>query len=129
MDRGTDFVNTTAFDRLARAGRPNPVIGRPSVVAGSIPPGLGDLERADREFRRALERVPRNAYATLELGAISSARGEIQEARRLLERTVEMSPQDRIAADALARVRRGRPVDVAALNRAILRRAQALVGR
>jgi O-antigen ligase len=113
-----------AYARLADAARLNPLADQPYLVAGSIALRRDELARADREFARALAREPGDAYATLERGAIASTRGEPRAALALLRRAVALDPRDSLARDALALARRGRRVDVAALNRSILGEAR-----
>ncbi len=113
-----------AYARLHDAARLNPLSDEALLVAGSIALRRGELRRADREFADALRRVPHDAYATLERGAIASARGRQASALALLGRASALSPRDPVAKHALALARRGQRVDVEALNRSILRNAQ-----
>jgi tetratricopeptide (TPR) repeat protein len=116
-----------AYARLDDAARLNPLSDEPYVVAGSIALRLGELAHADRDFALALRRTPREAYATLERGAIASARGERQAALALLGRAVRLDPREPLARQALALARRGQRVDLTELNRSILANAQQLV--
>lgn len=113
-----------AYARLRDATDLNPLSDEPLLVAGSIALRRGELARADREFARALRRTPGDAYATLERGAIASARGRTLLALMLLRRAAALSPRDPIAGRALALARRGKRIDVDALNRSILSNAQ-----
>lgn len=115
-----------AYSDLHEAARLNPLSDEPYLLAGSIALRFGDLVRADREFSLALDRDPGDAYATLERGAISSARGDRADALRLLERTVRLSPRDELVRDALKAVRRDQRIDIVELNRSILRKAHEL---
>jgi len=115
-----------AFARLERAAELNPFSAAPDTLAGSIALRFGDLPRADAAFARALERVPDDQYATLERGAIASALGRRDRAERTLARAVALAPRDALAREALRIVRRGRTVDVAALNRRILEATRPL---
>jgi O-antigen ligase len=115
-----------AYARLDDAARLNPLSDEPYVVAGSIALRLGELARADREFALALGRTPGEAYATLERGAIASSRGERRAAVVVLERAVRLNPREPLTREALALARRGRRIDIAALNRSILDKAQQL---
>ena len=114
----------TAYARLNDAARLNPLSDEPYLVTGSIALRFGDLRRADHEFALALQRTPDDAYATLERGAIASARGDRVDALRLLERAVRLSPHDPLTRQALLLVRGGKRVDVEELNRSILLKAQ-----
>ncbi|HEY2767200.1 MAG TPA: O-antigen ligase family protein, partial [Solirubrobacteraceae bacterium] len=113
-----------AYALLDDAARLNPLFDEPQLVAGSIALRRAELRRADSEFARALQRAPGDAYATLERGAIASTQGRPHVALALLRRAAELNPRDPLTRDALALVRRGRRVDVAALNRSILSNAR-----
>jgi len=115
-----------AYSQLDEAARLNPLSAEPYLVAGSIALRFGDLTRADREFSRALSRVPDDAYATLERGAIASSAGDSRLALAMLERALRLDPRDALTRDAVRAVRRGGRVDVAELNRAILLKAERL---
>lgn len=115
-----------AYARLNDAAGLNPLSDTPYVVAGSIALRLGETARADHEFALALQRVPGDAYATLERGAIASSAGRRAQALALLERTARLDPRDALTARALALVRAGERVDVGELNRIILHEAQQL---
>jgi O-antigen ligase len=115
-----------AYARLDSAARLNSLSDEPYVVAGSIALRLGEVGRADHEFALALRRTPGDAYATLERGAIASARGERRAALVLLERAARLSPRDPLIREALARVRSDREVDIGELNRSILLSARQL---
>jgi tetratricopeptide (TPR) repeat protein len=115
-----------AYARLSEAARLNPLSDEPYVVAGSIALRFGELRRADREFARALERVPGDSYATLERGAIASSLGERQRALLLLGRAAYLDPRDPLARRALAVARSGQRVSIEELNRSILGEAQQL---
>ena len=116
----------TAYGRLGEAAKLNPLSDRPYLVEGSIALRFGDLARAQNAFSQALVRVPDDAYATLELGAIASQSGERARALVLLERAVRLDPRDPLAREALATVRAGKRVSVQALNRSILLKAEQL---
>jgi tetratricopeptide (TPR) repeat protein len=113
-----------AYSRLNDAARLNPLSDEPYLVAGSIALRFGDLSRADHEFALALRRTPGDAYATLERGAIASARGDRSRALALLGRAVRLNPRDPLTRQVLAQVRRGERVDIDELNRSILLKAQ-----
>lgn len=113
-----------AYSRLQTAGQLNPLSDEANLVAGSIALRLGEYRRADRQFGLALRRSPDDAYATLERGAIASSLGRRAQARGLLERASKLDPRDPLARGALKVVRDGGRVDIAALNRSILREAR-----
>jgi tetratricopeptide (TPR) repeat protein len=117
-----------AYSRLDRAADLDPVSDRPSLIKGSIALRYGDLPRARAAFADALDRNPRGQYATLELGAIASVQGDRSQALALLRRAVGLAPRDGTAREALAVVREGGVVDVAVLNRRLLRAGRAITG-
>jgi tetratricopeptide (TPR) repeat protein len=115
-----------AYSRLDRAADLDPFSDRPALIEGSIALRYGDLARARTAFEKALDRNPRGQYATLELGAIASAQGDRARALTLLRQTVALAPRDGTAREALAVVREGGTVDLAALNRRILSAGQRI---
>jgi hypothetical protein len=116
----------TAYSRLNDAAGLNPLSDEPYVVAGNIALRYGELERADHDFALALDRAPGDAYATLERGAIASARGQHAAALALLARAVRLDPREPLTREAWERVRRGGRVDIEELNRSILLKAEQL---
>jgi O-antigen ligase len=117
-----------AYSALADSASLNPLSDEAYLEAGSIALRFGDLARAERQFSLALGRLPGDAYASLERGAIASTRGESKVALRFFERTVRLDPRNPLAQQALASVRLGKTVDVDELNRAILTKGQQLGG-
>jgi O-antigen ligase len=115
-----------AYERLDDAARLDPLSDQPYLVAGSIALRFDDLARARQQFTWALQRVPGDAYATLELGAIASSSGERRAALAILRRALRLNPRDPLTQTSLRLVREGRRVDVAGLNRSILLKAQQL---
>jgi tetratricopeptide (TPR) repeat protein len=115
-----------AYARLDDAARLNPLSDGPYLLAGSIAVRFRDFARADRYFARALARVPNDAYATLERGAIASRLGRRRLALALLGRAARLQPRNPLARAALRVARRRERVNVAALNGAILQQAQQL---
>jgi O-antigen ligase len=115
---------SSAYAQLHQAAEINPLSAEPNLIAGTIALRLRQLDRARVEFERAVSRLPGNAYATLELGAIASSRGHAEEALRLLERAAFLSPRNELTKQALETARKGERVDVEALNRSILREAE-----
>ncbi|HEX9481934.1 MAG TPA: O-antigen ligase family protein, partial [Solirubrobacteraceae bacterium] len=117
---------TGAYSRLDQAAGLDPLGDQPYLIAGSIALRLGELRRADGQFAKALRRVPDDAYATLERGAIASTQGRPAEARRLLARAAALNPRDQLTQEALRLVTQGRAVSVEVLNRVILQKAEEL---
>jgi tetratricopeptide (TPR) repeat protein len=115
-----------AYARLDDAAGLNPLSDQPYLIAGTIALRFGDLARADAEFAKALRRVPRDAYATLERGAVASARGDFGAALALFERSARLQPRDPLTRTALRLTRERRRVNIRELNRAILRKARQI---
>ncbi|MHB8234938.1 MAG: O-antigen ligase family protein [Solirubrobacteraceae bacterium] len=113
-----------AYAELDDAASLNPLSEEPELLAGGIALRFGDLSRADREFAEALRRNPRDTYATLERGAIASARGERARALALLRRTARLSPRDELIHEVLAVVNKGERISIDRLNRSILLKAR-----
>jgi len=113
-----------AYARLERAADLDPLSDRPLLVTGSIAARRGDYARAQSAFAGALQRVPRNAYAQLQLGAIAAEQGRRAEALRRLGRAAQLAPRDRVIAAALERVRSGRVLTVALVNAALVGRTE-----
>jgi hypothetical protein len=115
-----------AFDTLDSAASLNPLSPTPKLLAGSIALRVGQRAASESYFREALERDPDDAYAHLELGALLAQRGRRQEAIATLERARALDPRDDLTAGVLKRVRRGQPVNIAAVNRQLAARSAKL---
>jgi tetratricopeptide (TPR) repeat protein len=115
-----------AYADLEDAASLNPLSDEAFSLSGSIALRFGDLDRARREFSRALERDPHDVYPTLELGAIASAQGRQQRAVRLFERAAHLAPRAELIREGLSYVRSGHRVSIEQLNRSILLKARKL---
>ena len=115
-----------AFENLDSAASLDPLSAHPKLVAGSIALRLGRPAQASRYFREALKRDPGDVYALLELGAITANGPGRAEGIAVLARAHVLDPRDPIVRTALRRARRGRAIDIAAMNQRILKRAQRL---
>jgi O-Antigen ligase len=115
-----------AFSELNSAAEWNPLSDEANLVSGSIALRFGDLALADREFVLALRRNPGGTYATLERGAIASARGERGPAIVLLRRALVLYPSSELTREALKTALAGKRVDLAELNRTILEEGRGL---
>jgi len=120
------YDDDRAFDKLDRAASLNPLSPAPDVAAGSIALRLDRPEEAESRFREALEREPGDSYSHLELGAIVFNDGRRAEGLRHLRRARRLDPHDEIIEGAVARARRGREIDIAAMNEAIATRYREL---
>ena len=105
-----------AFRRLDRAKTLHPLASRPYLYEAAIELRLDRNAAARDAFAEALERNPRDWYATFQLGLIYSTRGDEAAARRLLERAGKLFGRDPATREALRSVRAGRPVDVQRIN-------------
>jgi tetratricopeptide (TPR) repeat protein len=115
-----------AYARLDEAANLNPLSDQPYVLAGSIALRYNDLPRAREQFSLALKRTPKDAYATLELGAIVSEQNQPHQALLLIERAYRLNPRDAVTDEALRWARKGFRVDPEVLNQAILAKARQL---
>ncbi len=107
-----------AYEQLELAAKLNPLSEQPGLATGTIAIRRGEVARARRGFEQALERDPRNAYATMWLGAIASSQGHRAEAARLLGRARALAPTDPVTQSATAQARAGR-IDLAGLDREV----------
>ncbi|HEX2415254.1 MAG TPA: O-antigen ligase family protein [Thermoleophilaceae bacterium] len=114
-----------ALRRLDRAESLNPLSARAPLTAATIALRLDRRAEAEREFRVALEREPRNVYPLLYLGVIEAARDR-QGGLRLVARARELSPRDPVIRRAERRLRRGRSVNLDSLSREIVETADEL---
>jgi tetratricopeptide (TPR) repeat protein len=115
-----------AYVDLDEAARLNPLSAEPYLLAGSISLRYGDLSRAEHQFEMALQRSPDDSYATLELGAIASAKGQSHLALALLERAAFLNPRGVPTREALELVRSGHRVNITRLDHTILVEGQRL---
>lgn len=77
------------------------------LVRGRVYVELGEEERAEEAFRRALELDEENLVALRSLGELARRRGARQEAVRRFRRVVELDPDDEEARRRLDRLREG----------------------
>jgi O-Antigen ligase len=112
----------SAFSRLDRARRLNPLSDDPDLVAGAIASRLGDHARMAASFRRAIVRNPENWYAWLELGIAESLQGRRTEALAALARGHALDPGEDTIPTVAATVRAGKRVDPGVIDRTMLGR-------
>ncbi len=113
-----------AYASLEEAAGLDPWSSEADVVGGTIAERRGEYALASSYFERALSRTRNEQYATLELGALASARGERERALRLLERAYELYPRSPVTSKAIALVRAGERINLSLLNAALLGRAR-----
>ena len=114
-----------AFERLDRAEALNPLSARAPLTAATIALRLDRTAEAERGFREALRREPRNVYALLYLGVLTAERDPAA-GLELAERARAASPRDASVRFVTQRLRRNRPVDLRSLSRSIVQRADQL---
>lgn len=115
-----------AYERIDDAARLNPLAAGPYLTGGTIAVRRGTLGVADRYFAAALVRYPDSAYATLQRGAIASARGDNARAIALLRRAARLDGRDDVAAGALRAAERGETIDLGQLGAETLARRRAV---
>lgn len=113
-----------AYASLDRAASLNPLSSRPAIVEGTVAIQREEYARARKAFEAALEREPRNAFATLELGLVQSRVGQAAAARATLARAARLDPRDRITRTVLRLAREGKRLDPKAVNASIAARAR-----
>jgi len=118
-----------AFKLLDHARDLNFLSAQPDLVAGAISAQLGERRRMRSSFDRALERDPRNWYATLELAALDALEGDPAAAQRGLDRVAELNPREPLTAQVRQGVLSGRPISLEALDRAFFARYCQRLGR
>jgi O-antigen ligase len=115
-----------AFRSLDTASSLNPLSATPKLLGGSIALRLGRTADSMRYFRAAIERDPGDSYAHLELGALLAQSGRRSEAVAMLAEAHRLDPRDDLTALVLKRVRKGKPVDIASVNRQLAARSARL---
>jgi O-Antigen ligase len=117
-----------AFDRLDQARKLNFLSARADLVQGEIASQLGEHRRMRSSFDRALERDPRNWYATLELATLDGIEGRRDQALARLDRVSELNPQEPITATVRNGILRDKPPTLADVDRAFLERYCRVLG-
>lgn len=118
-----------ALERLDRARVANPLSPTPDVAAGSIALQLGRNGEAEARFRAAVDRNAGDSHSHLRLGAIVFNDGRREEGLRHLREAARLDRRDEIIRRTLARARRGREIDIRAMNRAIADRYREIGDR
>jgi tetratricopeptide (TPR) repeat protein len=118
-----------ALERLDRARALNPLSATPDVAAGSIALQLDRTEEAESRFRAAIERNDGDSHSHLRLGAILVNDDRREEGLRHLREAARLDRRDEIIGRTLARARRGRDIDIRAMNQAIADRFREIGDR
>jgi O-antigen ligase len=120
------FDRDKAFDKLDRARSLNPLSATPDVAAGSIAIEIDRPGEAEARFRSALDRNPGDAHSQMRYGALVFNAGRREEGVGHLREAVRLNGQDPIVRRALRRARRGREIDIKAMNESIAERYREL---
>ena len=118
-----------AFDKLDRSRSLNPLSATPDAAAGSIAIQLDRPGEAEARFRAAVDREPGESHSHLRLGALLVNAGRREEGLEQLREALRLNRRDAIVRRTLKRARRGREIDIKAVNRAIADRYRSLGDR
>lgn len=118
-----------AYRDLSRARRLNPLSPEADLLTGAIASKLNDLPRMRTAFRDALARDPRQWYARLELGLAEAGLGRREAALRQVRAARRLDPRDPVVQLVERRLRAGKPVQRAAIDRMFIERYRSRVGR
>jgi hypothetical protein len=117
-----------ALESLDRASRLNPLSATAYQTAALIQIQRGRPDAAAVEFRKALDRDPRDPFSYLELAAIASSEERSAEAIVLVERAHRLAPRDRVVLPVRRALRRGRRVTPSAIRKLVLRDIDERIG-
>jgi O-antigen ligase/polysaccharide polymerase Wzy-like membrane protein len=117
-----------ALESLDRASRLNPLSAVPHETAGLVQVDRGRSDAAAAEFRKALDRDPRDPFSYLELAAIASSQGRRADALRLIERAHGLAPRDRVVLPVRRALRRGERVPPSRIRNLVLRDIDERIG-
>jgi tetratricopeptide (TPR) repeat protein len=117
-----------ALAHLRQAASLNPLSPLPARTAGLIRVRQGDFARATQEFRKALDRVHRDAFSTLMLAEIASKQGQRPVAERLMRRVRQLAPRWPVLLDQERLLRSGRRLDPQRLESAFRADIRARIG-
>src|SRR5437763_775435 len=112
----------SAFPRLDRAKRLNPLAEDADLVTGAIASRLGEPDLMAASFRRALVRNDKDWYAWLELGIAESLQGKRTAALAALAHAQKLDPGEDLIRQVATTIRAGGRVDPAAVDRTMLGR-------
>ena len=115
-----------AFDRLDLARRLNPLSDEPDVSTAIIAQRMQDPSRERAAWLRALERNPDNWYAMLKLSLLDLSAGKRRAALRRVAAARQLNPLEPIIVLVQRRIRGGRPVTAAEVDRLFVARAVTL---
>lgn len=118
----------SAFARLERAERLNPLSARPALVAGVIALELGRARLAEARFGDALARDGGDWFAHFGRGIAASARADRAAARADFERARGLDPGEELVRDALERLDTVRPLTAREAFERLRRDVELLTG-
>jgi hypothetical protein len=91
-------------------------------VEGAIASRLNQPRRMRAAFTQALDRDPRNWYATLELAALDALEGDTTASLERLDRVAELNPRESLTEEVRQGLLSGNPVTLAELDANFLER-------
>ncbi|HEX2128131.1 MAG TPA: hypothetical protein VHF58_02830, partial [Solirubrobacterales bacterium] len=118
-----------AFDKLDRSRSLNPLSPVPDTAGGSIAVQLDRPAEAEARYRAALDREPGDSHLQLRLGAIVFNEGRRAQGLEHLREAARLDRRDPLIRRTLRRARRGREIDIKAVNRAIAERYREIGNR
>jgi len=77
---------------LDRALATRPYSSQPHSAAGDYFLSIGDIDRAESDYRKALEKAPKRASLYARLARIALMRGDAEQARKMMDRAAELFP-------------------------------------
>ena len=80
---------TTALDRALAA---RPYSSQPHLSAGDYFLSIGDIDRAESDYRKALAKAPKRASLYARLARIARMRGDAEQAEKLMDRAAALFP-------------------------------------
>lgn len=117
----------SAFTRLDRAARLNPLADTPAVTAGAIASRRRDFRSMATSYSAALERNSHNWYAHLQLAVAYSLTGRKDAALRSIRRARQLNPLERILVTVERQLQNGKRPDPRAIDAYFLEQARDLI--
>ena len=108
-----------ATTTLARAAALNPLNDQPLILQGAIASRVGDYQGMRRSFEQAIGRNGANWYSRLELAVALSQLGNFPRAAAQLAAARRLNPEEEIIREAQRKIGAHRPIDPAALDKAL----------
>jgi hypothetical protein len=109
----------TAVDRLSRAADLDPLDADALIGRSVLVRRAGRVDEARADLREAIEREPENWFAHFELALLEAEARRFGAAERSVDRAGELNPGQALIREVGDRIRAGRKVDAAAIERAL----------